>query len=46
MGNINVFGEALMSSGEVIDYVNGDTSKAHSAARELKLVAPLKEYTG
>ena len=43
---VNVFDEALKSLGEVLEYVNGDTTKARSVIRELKTVAPLKEYNG
>ena len=43
---INVFDEALKSLGEVLEYVNGDESKARIAKRELKPIAPVKEYTG
>jgi putative transcriptional regulator len=43
---MNVFDEALRSLDEVLDYVKGDTSKAHSVIRELKPIVPLKEYSG
>jgi len=42
----NVFDEALKSLDEVLEYTKGDKSKGYSVIRELKSVAPLKEYTG
>jgi len=43
---INVFDEALISLGEVLEYVKGDTNKARTVYRKLKPVVPLKEYNG
>ena len=42
----NVFDEALKSLEEVLEYTRGDTSKGRSVIRELKPIAPLKEYSG
>lgn len=43
---MDIFDEALISLQEVIDFERGDKRKARSVIRELKPVAPLKEYTG
>ena len=43
---MNIFDEALKSLQEAIDYEKGDESKGREVIRELKPIAPLKEYTG
>ena len=43
---MNPFDEALTSLQEAIDYERGNHSKGRSVSRALKLVAPLKEYSG
>ena len=41
----NIFDEALKSLGEVLEYTKGDAGKGRSVIRELKPVAPIKEYS-
>ena len=41
---MNIFDEALISLQEALDYERGDKSKGRSIVREVKPVAPLKEY--
>ena len=43
---MNIFDEALISLQEAIDYERGDVGKGRLVVRELKPVAPLKEYSG
>ena len=42
---MNIFDEALISLQEALEYERGDTSMGHSVIRELKSIAPLKEYS-
>ena len=43
---MDIFDEALVSLQEALDYERGDSSKGRLLLRDLKPVAPLKEYSG